>query len=372
LDDFPSSDDFADQVTAAIQRWFWPVLGEGLLAARVGVAESGAINWSEVGAPKWSKIFYRAIESGRGQARIEEPGGSASTALAISLPKRKVEKASRGIDAHGELCLTRLTEDEVASTPSDVLGSVALVRGALMVVEYHKRTLPSLVPPFVGVLRAGTFRGNEQGDEEFEKFLRDSEPPSHDKWDPSSDKLGLHYAKGAKGSLSKFISEIGDAVRKIIATGDKDPDAKPEGLAKRLRGKRGSEISPNVGSPFDLVEKVLDRSNPGLIRAKVMIHRRKPVGPWSVTVKIVLLDEQQRKIPVVNRFEECTCRAFPTGEFVSSKVEAEGGEVVGLKVEVPARVESLEVILVSDVDLSILRMRSMADVTVTYTYAKSG
>jgi hypothetical protein len=277
----------------AIQLWFWPSLAEGFLTARVGLRSRGNEVLQPVNIPVWAGLYTRALEEGVGVAKVLDDGGSAQGKLSIEVKKRTEEPRIARTKAQALLAVTRLTEEESddAKIPKEIRNSVALIRGARMVVEYFRRTIPGLLPDFVGVLKAGEALGATPSDIALDALLRDSEPPAHDRWDPGFEKVRNHYERGAKAELQLFLEEIGSRSRDLLGMKSVDAGQKPRELAEMLSG--GKSGGPQTRKEtYEVSSKDIDRKDPTRVRARLTINRKKGNVRWKTAIRVGVLDEQ--------------------------------------------------------------------------------
>ena len=168
--------------------------------------------------------------------------------------------------------------------------TVALVRGAQMVVQYASRGISASVPDFVGVLQVGTYRGDTDGDRALEALVRDSEPPAHNEWQSNARKLADNY-QGAQRALSDFLSEVWHSVNSALGARNNSSEA-PKKLAELLSGKRKAGTkSGGRTEQYQMIGPVIDRSNPDSIVATMTLKRNRGSGPWHAKVGVALIDE---------------------------------------------------------------------------------
>jgi hypothetical protein len=356
-----------EKITSAVQKWFWPSIDSGILEVRVGTRKDGKEKLSTVGLPKWVNHFKNALTA-TSYEKITEENGNARCEIDIKIPEREIDPKHSKIQGESTLYLSRLNEQQLAEIPSELIGTVALIRGAQMVVQYHAKSFSPLMPPFVGVLKAGSFRSQSKEDSAVEAFLRDSEPPAHDKWEPASEKIGDNYKIGGQKALREFFEGMRDAARNLLGSNSSGSGKVPRKLAELLRGGKGREKKPRL-ERFEMSGKTIDRSDPNEIKASFTIHRNAGTGSWCSTVSIVLLDEQgtPRELHVreINRKDleksGIKCDAVP------GKV---AGTVRSYKLSIPGSINELEVHAIATVAASKVAHRSMADVKVSYSQSE--
>lgn len=280
-------------ISHAIQLWFWPSLAEGFLAARVGLRVKNRETLKDVALPSWANLHVRALNEGIGREKVVDDGGSAQGKLTIEVKKRVQEPKLARFNANALLAVTRLTDEESDDSriPNEVRNSVALIRGARMVVEYFRRTLPGLLPDFVGVVKAGEALGSTPSDIALDALLRDSEPPAHDRWDPSFEKVRNHYERGAKAELQTFLESIGQRSRDLLGMKSVDSGQKPRELAEMLSGgKSGGRSERN--ETFEVSSKDIDRKDSTKVTAHLTVKRNKGNVRWKSAIRVGILDEQ--------------------------------------------------------------------------------
>lgn len=364
VDEDPTQAQLAEQIREATQLWFWPSLASGILEVEVGYREKNIETLQKVDIPQWANLHMRAIQEGPKSEKIDTESGSAKAVVALRIPRKKEEPAHPARDnASVDLFLTRLSEEEVAAVPERILGSVAMVRGAQMVVEYFKSSIPALLPPFVGIVKAGEYRSNTDEDKEVEMFLRDAEPPAHDRWDKSAEKIGVNYAKGGHTYIANFLQAIGASARQALGTSTISSGRRPQHLADLLRGGTSGVKRPPRLERFKS-EKELVRQADGTITASFTAQRNLGKGMWSTYVRVVFNDEQDSSY------------AIPHSPIDMSKVSnvdiqvapelGEDGSIRGFHFTVPADVNEFSAEISANSGTSFVSMRSAADLSVTY------
>lgn len=360
-----SDEAVVDGISHAIQLWFWPSLAEGFLTAQVGLRSKGKEKLRDVNLPKWADLYVRALNEGKGIAKVVDAGGSAQGNLPIEVKKRVEEPKHPRISANALLAVTRLTDEESddAKIPNEIRNSVALIRGARMVVEYFRRTLPGLLPDFVGVLKAGQALGGSQSDIALDALLRDSEPPAHDRWDPGFEKVRNHYERGAKAELVDFLEKIGYRSRELLGMRAVNAGQKPRELAEMLSGgKTGGP--PNRQESFD-VRKSVDRKDPNRVKANMKITRNKGKVRWIASIRVGLLDEMGTA-----RALEIDPSSISFGGASGVKAALSSADPRVLEVVCEAGIDAVEISCDGLVGTSTIARRSMADAFVKCGAAK--
>ena len=365
VEDEPTPQEMVRQIVEATQVWFWPSLDSGVLEVHVGFREKNIETLEKVELPQWTDYMRRALIDGKTDDRIEVEGGSARKAISINVPQRTADPLLDKALVDTTLHLTRLAENEAELVPEKILGSVALVRGAQMVVEYHKASIPSLLPPFVGVLRAGTFNGKLETDMIAEYFLRDAEPPAHDKWDKASEKLGVNYKRGGHAAVGAFLLAIGTTAKALLGTSTVASGRVPKNLADLLRGAKGGSKKPPRTERFQLIGKHLERDAGGFATGSFTARRNLGKGPWSVNVSVVLVDEQGSSREVAHK-KINEQLFFDQGITVVPDINNSDKSIRGYKFLIPANLNEITGSVVGDCGVTV-GMRSLADLQVRYS-----
>jgi hypothetical protein len=161
-----------EDLVAGIEDWWWPRIEARLLEASV----FDHLGEETVPRPKTRahiKPFIGAFDSALGKA--PDIAGR---------QQRKLFNRSQGLDigALGAVVLDDSEEENpLGEDYENRLDTVALVRGPLMVVDYHQNwRLSATAPRAVGCFVAA---------EDVDEVLKLSEPPAHDRWDPTAQRL---------------------------------------------------------------------------------------------------------------------------------------------------------------------------------------
>jgi hypothetical protein len=351
LDADLSPQQVVDQISKATQEWFWPCIDSGILEVHVGIRSNNSESLTKVDFPAWANFHKRAIDEGLTGDKIEIEGGSATATLAIKIPKRLAEPTNSAVEGNTQLYVTRLFEDEENQIPERIRGSVALIRGAQMVVEYHKASIPALLPPFVGVLKAGHF--NNLSDDAVEYFLRDSEPPAHDKWDKAAEKIGLNYQRGGHTNIVNFLSSIGAMTRTLLGSGTAISCRLPKRLADLLSGER-----------FKFTRDNLSRDASGLVTADFTARRNRGTGRWSFVASVVLRDEQSTAREIAHKKIDVS-KYQKLGVTVVPELGKDGKTIVRYRFSVPDTMNEVKVQIIGDSGTGV-GLRAIADLQVRY------
>jgi len=357
------------KIVEAVQKWFWPSLDDGLLEVRVGTRTNGKENLAVVPFPTWAGHFRTALGATSDQKIVDEDG-SARVDIGVTVPKRDVDPKHAKLTGAVTLHIARLPEDSIDDVPEEIRNKVALVRGARMVVQYYDKSISPLVPPFVGVAKAGEYRGTTAADGSVEAFFRDSEPPAHDRWEPNAGKLKDNYAQGAQAEVRKFHESVGTKVKELLGGTPSGSGRTPRKLAELLRGGKGVTRKKRT-ERFHMSKKSIDRSKTGVISASVTVDRNIGKGGWTATLAVVLVDEQgsNRELPIES-WNDSALKAL--GATCTQNFGKDTVTVRSISVNVPADVESIDVDLTATTVNSKVADRALADVKAQYTQANRG
>lgn len=359
LDTEPSIPESINEIKEAVQKWFWPALSDGLLRVKVGVRSGSSERLQDVTTPAWAALYVRAESDGAGHPKVDDAVQSASQTLNVAVPRRMEDPKQDPANSLARLSVTRIADDDVL--PESLRSAVAFVRGARMAVEYHLGSGYGYLPPFVGVVRAGNWHGSSSNDTALEMMLRDSEPPAHDKWDPNSEKLALHYKPSAKSSVRTFVDAIDEQVRTMLGSSRGDSGKPPRGLAERLRsrgpGKKKRTEKFQV-EKFPIVRKI-----PKEVPCRAKVKRLSGSKAWQVSASAALVDEQTNQL----RLDHDDSRFTVLPATLNCRRVVTEGILRGYIVEVPADVAEIEISLVGLIDSSEVSRRSMVDMRVIAT-----
>lgn len=216
------------EIVRGVEDWWWPRLVEHQLDVEVIDAEGNEF----VPRPKKNdqlKPFIEAFEIARGRA--EPKSGEQKFNRLNNL--RELQLGTAGF------VVAPLQPDGSAPVVrSDRCNSVALIRGPLMVVAYHK--VSETAPIVVGAYMA-------PDEEAVELALKRSEPPAHDRWDPDS--ANLRDEKGAaKEVVAAVLSRIKAGLKRFQS--EAAPPAPPKQRRLSLLERAlGAYFKPSGAGP---------------------------------------------------------------------------------------------------------------------------
>jgi hypothetical protein len=247
---------FSDAIVAN----FWPMLNEKLLEATVSWTDSkNSSGTMSVDIPSEFDPFIRAANysqdldafASNDDELLLDEGQVAFFESEIRIPQRTNtdDPHPAAPDAKVAVSITRLTESERDQLRAfeerypdmKFVNRLANVRKPLMVVENREYVHGNCLD-HVGVVRAGLFRSNSDDvleyDKYVEQFLRDSEPPAHDKW-TFTDKISSSYKTPWKEVVNNTYDRIGESAKRLLKAVLKGEQDRPNGLADLLAIKGG-------------------------------------------------------------------------------------------------------------------------------------
>jgi hypothetical protein len=162
-------------------------------------------------------------------------------------------------------------------------GTIAMVRGAGMVVRYLKP--PGIgvnIPAFVGVFEAGMRHPEPTANNEhIERFLKAAEPYAHDDWLPNTDRVAQDYERGAGVVLSRMKDDITSKIEEALKAEAGDDEDGPEKLSKRfdLAGD-----TPDMSGRLTMKNIKYDpKKQSWSLDATMTLAKKRQGGPWKFT-----------------------------------------------------------------------------------------
>ena len=194
--------DLADDVTPesvmdGVEKWWWPRIEDGTLDVEVIDFQGREL----IPEPRSREEVKHFVEAYRLAIGLAEPTGDHQRASRFN-KYRNLEL--------GRLGLVRLPVEQLDDDQEEpqLLGRVALVRKPRMVVQYfepRKRLDFGVVGVFVA-------------DDDIDRFLKLSEPPSHDRWDPQTQRVRSAQDSDAGKVVETVLKRIKDQYREFCRT----------------------------------------------------------------------------------------------------------------------------------------------------------
>lgn len=320
--------DVAQEILDLTSTWFWPALEAGLLEVSADAYDGDSKVFADsVGLTDVVIPFVDAVTATVMTPLPLSPGDVHEVEIPMNVPGKHAtsdDPAQPAVSGKVRL-VVRCSEKE--SSLGRLTNTVALVRGPRMVVEYRPVKRVPGDKRFHAVLLAGLANGDSVADEAIESFLRASEPPAHDEWDPDSRRLSGEYQRGYKVAINKLFGAIETAVASLFAEQLANDSRGPERLAKMFKidnapGKGPRPVKPE-GPRFS--EKVKASFDGTSWRFEGRVARRKGnERQWSVKVALRLAGEagEGEPLPIAN-LKAPGCKVIKTAEEATINVPAE-------------------------------------------------
>lgn len=212
-DERPDLDELAQEFVEASVKYFWPAIDRGDLEVTVETGEETIE--ADVDSVPAIRPFVECYSARFSEDdSLDNPGDVAGLDIPIQVPPR-----ADGTDTPDGT--VRLSARLASPADDDTyLNSVALFRGAGMVVKYYDQSRVAYGDRnFHGVLAAGEARPDgpiTDSDREVDRFLRFSEPPEHDEWE-STENLREQYKQGFRKALDEMFDTMRDGLRHLIS-----------------------------------------------------------------------------------------------------------------------------------------------------------
>ena len=311
-----SLQEIASSLYKAVERYYWPSLLQGTLEVEISVTEHGNVEYKEiidnawVPSPNvqpfveaWQKSSENCIDKFTGD--INEV---VSTKISVEVPERHGHYGVDPAPASKVDATLRLVSFPLLEETKELANTIAMVRGAGMVVEYKYFSSPlDLDYAVCGVFVAGlTGRGfghgghdqtvlnkaeKEQHDR-VEQFLRASEPPAHDKWDHRQARCMAEFPSLAARGLERLRGSIKSALSAAVYMEPPSGGITPEGLGRLLKfGTQGTVH--HEGKLTCSVRESKFEDGRWLIRGQ--ISNTKPEHGWRAKLSVGIQEDGSKK-----------------------------------------------------------------------------
>jgi hypothetical protein len=238
----PNSDDddstaILENIRRSVAENLWPAIVSGSLSVVVrhevgDTYESASDELINVMAYVPSYVdAYEKVRRGEVTDALSAPGDVISVPVSHTIPATRdgadIDLPHDEIHVESRLVIRLASENSIDQKFVD---HVACARGRAMVTQYWPRRAIGLnARPFHALLFTGTLVGNGEGPDIAERFFRNAEPPSHDRWEFWTRVKSL-YAHGAKKLLEDFFKVTTDTLRKAVVVVTEGSDDGPPGL----------------------------------------------------------------------------------------------------------------------------------------------
>jgi hypothetical protein len=332
----PSVAEMCEEMVASATRWFWPalrnddisVLVEGFKGdERVFTAHAHAIT------PEVAPFVHAQQDTATPDDALDEPGDVAEKTVTITLPAQRPALFEH---SHGQMQASATLRVRLAeSGETERRNTVALQRGTGMVVQYRDlRVRAAADQAFHAVLLAGRAHGDAESDRALEAFLRAAEPPTHQEWTHTTERIKAEYGPGYKRALDDLYAAIETAVRDLSQEEVIESGEGPDTLKKLFP-------LPGIGEPVREETYRLTEANAKLVDDHWRFDgrfRRRPVDEqdrerdWEARVALAV-DQEGTGTPTRIHVSELWAAAPAIAEDV-----AKDGTVT---IQMPANLEEL-------------------------------
>lgn len=269
---------------------FWLLMEQGRLRVTVERADGGRVVASdEVNPRDYVPELCEAWQRHQQDEVVEElaePGDVMRVSIPLGVTRTR-EDAPGVVHYQDDLesrchLLIRAPDDPI--TAEDELDSVAMVRGAGMVVKYWPRQ--NIVVGgrrFHAVLLAGEAAGGDETQLAAEQMLRTSEPPAHDAWEYNDD-LRDKYYPGPGTRIKEMEKAVTDAIREAIRPREEGDEEGPRELRRLLQLGTTPPSNPPPATIRSRSAQLLD----GAWQVSAEIHMNDRQNKWRIRPRLWL------------------------------------------------------------------------------------
>lgn len=373
-----SLEELGKSIELSVAKWFWPAIGAGSLESSVAIKTGGRELKRSVALPRWVGYFTRSQNAPKEIEVITEEASAAKSEFGIQFPARITKDQHPAFEGTVELCLTKITEQEGDELEKEGLeNTVALIRGAMMVVQYSKY-LPDSFPDYVGVLHVGRVNGDTEKHRQVENFFRDAEPPAHDRWKPTKKLKDNYKGAGATQALESLKRNMAETAKKLLGVSNAIGEKVPKKLAELLAGRRKGRDKKKRTETFHTNISEVKWVDEGSVLAKATLKRMKGEKAWVAKVGLSLVNESGAKVELEHSLDsfKISPKSGCAVSLLSEKRDADLSEswVPGFSIYVPSGQTEIEIELVG----AATRLgretvkRSRANLSVSFSSAKEG
>jgi len=284
------AEDTAEALRKAAAKNFWLLMEQGRLRVTVERAVGEAVQESTIVDPQHYVPelceAYRRHRQDEVVEELAEPGDVRRVMIPLGVTRTRagvpgIVHYPNDLESRCALII-RLPDDTVVA--EDELDTVALIRGAGMVVKYWpRRNLVVGGRRFHAILLAGEAAGSDPAQSAAEQMLRTSEPPAHDEWKYNDD-LRDKYFPGPGRRLHELEERITEAIREAIRPQKTGDEEGPRELRRLLQLGSGIQKPP----PPATIRKPSARLVDGSWRVSAEIHMNDRQRKWRVRPRLWL------------------------------------------------------------------------------------
>lgn len=300
-------DAIAERLSESLADNFWPAMverpdGPARLEVVVRAERNGRlVSESFVNPSRYQPAKVDAISKHLADDivdALDEVGDVVRRNVTLKVPAR-LEDPKHGPYEHNAVLLVAQAGDEDDGGRATATGTITYLRGSQMVVcSPRLSALPIGARPFHAVVLAGEAAGDSAADRAADRFLRASEPPSHNKWTGTSE-IKASYARGGATAIRRFEQAVRQAVHGIIRQPSRDLSDGPEGLKELIRIRPPTSVGKRPRVKGVREDPRIDADGAWVItEAIVTLPQRSDGRGWTVSPVLRFGTESGQPIPV--------------------------------------------------------------------------
>ena len=289
--------DLVDSIRQSALESFWPALTRQHVCITVTHELDGELVSSQVVDPFAHDQFsvLSQILQDFDQGRLEKdsglknPGDATWVEVPIEVPQRIAGALGEPTGPHDafsttvKVLVSLIDDDESNEQIKDKI--YRFRRPGMIVRQGGGGNLSISARPYAAAVLCGEAAGHSDECKRVEYFLRSSEPPEHDKWQPDTRAVKAGYVThGVKAKLDRFENAIRKAIRDLVSVPEEEGGELPKELLKHLR----FGDSTGGGNPRFLTATTTAHIENGAWRLKSKIRKTKPAKdkPWTAVLKL--------------------------------------------------------------------------------------
>lgn len=337
-----SLDVLGKEIASSILESFWPAMIMDQLQARVLIESNGELRSDvHVNPARSSDLapvceLYNRFTAGMlsNVERLDQAGDCGLRYVKLDVPERmSPEDETHEAFSVDQPILVQLLNE---ATANDAIRDrvFRFRKQGMLIGRAQGSNLSITARPYVAILPVGLAADGSDRHEQAEKFLRDAEPPAHDRWSHDTKALKAHYKVwGLKAALERFENEIRVNIRQLVSIPERRGGAIPEHIQKMLR-------FGNVGGGGDdqFLSMTRSKADPCAegwwfsFRCRRIIEQEEP---WVVRVRLFLIadggkSENSKAIATVNCKDAETSYVEDGDAFIQLPSGAERVDIEGV------------------------------------------
>jgi transcriptional regulator with XRE-family HTH domain len=233
----------AERFSESLADNFWPAMvdrpdGPARLQVIVRAERNGAAVFENyVNPARFQPAKVAALEKHLNDDVVDtlnNTGDVVRRDVTLNVPRRIIHPV-HDAQEHKAVLLVVQADDDGADRAGTSPGTVTYLRGSHMVINTPKvPALPIGARTFHAIVLAGAAAGDAATDHVADRFLRASEPPSHNKW-TGTPEITASYSRGGRTAIDAFDAEVKKQIRDIIRQPSSDLSDGPEALKELIR-----------------------------------------------------------------------------------------------------------------------------------------